>query len=90
MCRLCSSGEVGLAEVAKLFEKSTLLELKNECGGLQTLLRNHYYIFKGQFNLECFDVAKERSAVSWNKPRTFLTFVLVRIPQRTIITFAPT
>lgn len=40
---------MGLSEVAKLFDKSTLLQLKNECGGLQTLLRNHYYIFKGKF-----------------------------------------
>lgn len=44
---------MGLSEVAKLFDKSTLLQLKNECGGLQTLLRNHYYIFKGKF--QCLD-----------------------------------
>lgn len=39
-------GKMKLSEVAELFDKSTLLQLKNECGGLQTLLRNHYYIFK--------------------------------------------
>ncbi|XP_020602632.1 uncharacterized protein LOC110041666 isoform X2 [Orbicella faveolata] len=39
-------GELQLSEVAMLFGGSTLLQLKNECGGLQTLLRNHYYIFK--------------------------------------------
>ncbi|XP_015753046.1 PREDICTED: probable tRNA (uracil-O(2)-)-methyltransferase, partial [Acropora digitifera] len=42
-------GQMELSEVAELFDKSTLLQLKNECGGLQTLLRNHYYIFKGEF-----------------------------------------
>ncbi|KAJ7381973.1 tRNA methyltransferase 44 [Desmophyllum pertusum] len=41
-------GELELSEVAELFEKSILLQLKNECGGLQTLLRNHYHLFKGQ------------------------------------------
>ena len=46
------SVEMGLSEVAKLFDKSTLLQLKNECGGLQTLLRNHYYIFKGKSSVK--------------------------------------
>ena len=49
-------GQMELPEVAKLFDKSTLLQLKNECGGLQTLLRNHYYIFKGEFKLDCFEI----------------------------------
>ena len=53
--------------MAKLFDKSTLLQLKNECGGLQTLLRNHYYIFKGELNLDSFDVV-----IRWT-----LTIVLV-------------
>lgn len=51
---------MGLSDVAKLFDKNTLLQLKNECGGLQTLLRNHYYIFKGKF--QCLD--KTRVSVS--------------------------
>lgn len=34
-------------EAAQLFDKHTLVQLKHECGGLQTLLRNHYHIFKG-------------------------------------------
>lgn len=40
-------GTMLLAEVAKLFDKDTLKKLKNECGGIQTLLRNHRYLFKG-------------------------------------------
>ena len=51
---LCLSGELELSEVAELFEKSILLQLKNECGGLQTLLRNHYHLFKGQLKMDCF------------------------------------
>lgn len=39
-------GELQLSEVAMLFGESTLFQLKNECGGLQTLLRNHHCIFK--------------------------------------------
>lgn len=36
-----------LADIAKLFDREMLKKLKNECGGIQTLLRNHRYIFKG-------------------------------------------
>ena len=52
----CFLGHLELPEVAKLFDKSTLLQLKNECGGLQTLLRNHYYIFKGALNLDTLTI----------------------------------
>lgn len=36
---------ITLAELAKEIGKERLKKLKNECGGLQTLLRNHRYIF---------------------------------------------
>lgn len=39
-------GAMQICEVAKLFDKDTLIQLKHECGGLQTLLRNHHHIFK--------------------------------------------
>ncbi|KXJ27835.1 putative tRNA (uracil-O(2)-)-methyltransferase [Exaiptasia diaphana] len=39
-------GSIALSEAAKLFDKDTLKKLKNECGGIQTLLRNHRFIFK--------------------------------------------
>lgn len=38
-------GRVALAELAKQIGEERLKKLKNECGGLQTLLRNHRYIF---------------------------------------------
>ena len=41
-----AGGEVGLQEVAAAIDPETLKELKNECGGLQTLLRNNGDIFK--------------------------------------------
>ena len=41
-------GSLSLSEVVELFEKETLLQLKSQCGGLQTLLRNHGHIFKGK------------------------------------------
>lgn len=42
-------GSLLMGEVVGLFDKELLLELKNECGGLQTLLRNHCHIFQGKF-----------------------------------------
>ncbi|VDI70727.1 tRNASer (uridine44-2'-O)-methyltransferase [Mytilus galloprovincialis] len=38
-------GSLPLGEVVKLFEKDVLKQLKSECGGLQTLLKNHNSIF---------------------------------------------
>lgn len=32
----------------KLFDKDVLKHLKSECGGLQTLLRNHNSVFNGE------------------------------------------
>ncbi|KAH9488533.1 tRNA methyltransferase 44 [Bulinus truncatus] len=39
-------GSVSLNNIVDHLDKSTLLALKSECGGLQTLLRNHSYIFQ--------------------------------------------
>ncbi|PSN39820.1 hypothetical protein C0J52_18429 [Blattella germanica] len=38
-------GSISLGDLATLLPKEKLKKLKNECGGLQTLLRNHHYIF---------------------------------------------
>ncbi|XP_014672405.1 PREDICTED: probable tRNA (uracil-O(2)-)-methyltransferase isoform X2 [Priapulus caudatus] len=38
-------GSIPISDVATLFDKTTLKQLKNECGGLQTLLRNHNNVF---------------------------------------------
>ncbi|XP_033727431.1 LOW QUALITY PROTEIN: probable tRNA (uracil-O(2)-)-methyltransferase [Pecten maximus] len=38
-------GSVPLSEVAQMFDREVLRELKSECGGLQTLLRNHNMVF---------------------------------------------
>ncbi|KAM9329857.1 putative tRNA (uracil-O(2)-)-methyltransferase [Gastrophryne carolinensis] len=35
-----------LTEVAEVLDKETLQRLKNECGGLQTLLRNNHQVFE--------------------------------------------
>ena len=48
--------EVPLGDLAKLVETEKLKALKSECGGLQTLLRNHNHIFMvrgGTFRLRC-------------------------------------
>lgn len=37
---------VSLNDLAALLAKEQLAELKSECGGLQTLLRNHHHIFE--------------------------------------------
>ncbi|XP_003744837.2 probable tRNA (uracil-O(2)-)-methyltransferase [Galendromus occidentalis] len=39
-------GEVALSEAVKLLKSDELQVLKSQCGGLQTLLKNNYHIFK--------------------------------------------
>ncbi|XP_039678698.1 probable tRNA (uracil-O(2)-)-methyltransferase isoform X2 [Perca fluviatilis] len=39
-------GSLSVSEVAGLLEQETLLLLKNECGGLQTLLKNNHQVFR--------------------------------------------
>ena len=41
-------GKLELSEVASLFDADTLQKLKNECGGLQTILRNCNQAFMGE------------------------------------------
>ena len=43
-------GSVPLPDLAKLMLKEELEQLKSECGGLQTLLKNTNHIFKGEMN----------------------------------------
>ncbi|KAH0567382.1 probable tRNA (uracil-O(2)-)-methyltransferase [Cotesia glomerata] len=45
-CKWNAGGTIELNEIAKLVPASTLKELKAECGGLQTLLRNNSNIFQ--------------------------------------------
>lgn len=42
------TGKKSLSDVVKLFDKDVLKQLKSECGGLQTLLRNHNSVFNGK------------------------------------------
>ena len=42
-----SAGSLPLEEAAALFDRATLEQLKEECGGVQTLLRNHHQVFEG-------------------------------------------
>lgn len=49
-----AGGHATLAEIVPLIGASKLRQLKNECGGLQTLLKNHHQVFrveKGQVSL---------------------------------------
>lgn len=41
-----AGGQMELAEIAKILDPQTLKKLRNECGGLQTLLRNNSHIFR--------------------------------------------
>lgn len=43
-----SIGSLSLAEVAAELNPETLQQLKRECGGLQTLLRNNHQVFEGK------------------------------------------
>lgn len=51
-----AGGLLSLSELSSKIDSSLLIKLKSECGGLQTLLRNHNYIFiveKGSVRLRC-------------------------------------
>ncbi|GFS23287.1 tRNA (uracil-O(2)-)-methyltransferase [Elysia marginata] len=53
-------GSASLSDVAAQFDQLTLRQLKAECGGLQTLLRNHSHIFQvsgGRVRLRDFSQA---------------------------------
>ncbi|XP_044753917.1 probable tRNA (uracil-O(2)-)-methyltransferase isoform X1 [Coccinella septempunctata] len=54
-------GSIPLSELSKLLTRDYMNHLKNEFGGLQTLLRNHRYIFK-----------LEEAAVSLREPYTLV------------------
>ncbi|XP_008554335.2 probable tRNA (uracil-O(2)-)-methyltransferase [Microplitis demolitor] len=45
-CKWNAGGKIELNEVAKLIPAGTLKQLKTECGGLQTLLKNNSHIFQ--------------------------------------------
>ena len=44
------AGKLSIQEAISLIDKEQLNELKSQCGGLQTLLKNHGHIFEGSFN----------------------------------------
>ena len=51
-----AGGCISLNQISSLINPSLLVQLKSECGGLQTLLRNHNYIFVvkgGNVRLRC-------------------------------------
>ena len=45
------AGKKSLGDIVKLFDQDVLKQLKSECGGLQTLLRNHNSVFNGNSSL---------------------------------------
>jgi len=44
-------GSILLSEAASLFNQSTTNSLKRECGGLQTLLKNHHQVNRLQMKI---------------------------------------
>lgn len=46
-----SGGELNINEAVKLFDQEILVKLKQECGGLKTLLKNHHQMFEFSYNL---------------------------------------
>lgn len=45
---LFSAESLTLSEIAAHLNEDTLKRLRNECGGLQTLLRNSHQVFEGK------------------------------------------
>ncbi|XP_006893727.1 PREDICTED: probable tRNA (uracil-O(2)-)-methyltransferase [Elephantulus edwardii] len=66
-------GSLSLTEIAGELDQETLQQLKRECGGLQTLLRNHHQVFSvgnGQVRLRDW---REEQPLSSPDARTFKT-----------------
>jgi len=60
-----AGGQINISDVAKLIAPEMLRQLRNECGGLQTLLKNHNHIFhviqgKVQFRIPGSNVIDKR------------------------------
>lgn len=68
-----AGGQISIGEVAKLLAPEMLRQLRNECGGLQTLLKNHNHIFcvtqgKVQFRIPGIIDKKKRRKRNNSKP----------------------
>ena len=83
------AGSIGLGEVAAMLDAATREELKAECGGVQTLLRNHHTIFQGEYSR----IPNKRGATLFLQKHFFLATMLiqdlmdfwVRMPPTTLI-----
>lgn len=71
-----AGGRLSLEKVASLIPRERLKNLRNECGGLQTLLKNNGHIFlvkHGYVQLKVPSVAvlvQNKSPVTWQRPRS--------------------
>ncbi|XP_030018666.1 putative tRNA (uracil-O(2)-)-methyltransferase [Sphaeramia orbicularis] len=64
-------GSLSVGEVAGLLDKETLQVLKNECGGLQTLLKNNHQVFRvegGQVHIRDWRDRKSSRSDARRKP----------------------
>lgn len=55
-CVVLISGSLPIPECAQLLDNEELAILKAQCGGLQTLLRNHHQIFNGMPRRQFFSI----------------------------------
>lgn len=63
-------GLVDISDLATIIPPETLKQLKKECGGLQTLLKNHHFIFQVQKGKVEFRVPSEKGRTGnsvWKK-----------------------
>lgn len=63
-------GDVEISTLAKIIPLDLLKKLKSECGGLQTLLKNHHYIFKvenGKVGFRVPSVKSKDNSTVWKK-----------------------
>lgn len=76
---LCTGGEeqswnkgrsLQLREVAEVLDKDVLQRLKNECGGLQTLLRNNHQVFQVRKSMVSIRDWSQETQTSSDKHRT--------------------
>ncbi|KAF7994425.1 hypothetical protein HCN44_003897 [Aphidius gifuensis] len=64
-----AGGQLELAKLATIIPNDLLKKLKNECGGLQTLLRNHSHVFQINNGIVQFKIPGSETIINNKKKR---------------------
>ena len=74
-----AGGQLELREIAKIVPPETLKQLRNECGGLQTLLKNNSHIFHVINGTVQFKVPGSQATSKKKKRRSNTNNVMIKV-----------